>query len=328
MENACTLIVQPLEGKVYQRDNKNFANIPIKVLYTRPVVSIRVRAESKDFSSDWVNLRLSFNNAEGNINLPGGKWYCFYTEAFNEEGGLAESGSVRKVGVGEVFITGGQSNSLNFGEKLTVEESGLVVSYDPKKDCWQSCADPQPCEPGPKVDMGEGGSIWPTLGDLLTRKLHVPIGFIATGWGGAALSEFGENTVKYNRLKNALRYTGINGVRAVLWHQGETDSVNGTTISEYETLLLNLIARSKKDAGWEVPWMVANASYHPKALREKEMAIRKAQENCCNGRTIFLGPDSDKLLEGYRILNSAHFNLDGLKEHGKLWFDSVINFIK
>lgn len=120
---------------------------------------------------------------------------------------------------------------------------------------------------------------------------------------------------------------GVNGVRAILWHQGETDAVYATNTESYKALLLDLINRIRKDGGYEIPWMIAQAAYHPKAEREKEAAVRKAQKLCCNGKDIVEGPDTDTLLGNMRILKSAHFTLKGLRTHGKLWVEYIIKYL-
>jgi hypothetical protein len=327
MNTRCTIITKPKSNSVYQRNKQNCAEIPIEILYTRPVTCIKVQAVRPNYSSEWVSLDLFNSTASIKITLPAGDWYTLHMKATDDSGNVIEEDILANIGVGEVFITSGQSNSLNFGESLTEAHSSLAVSYNPQNQSWQPCVDPQPCEKGPEVDMGNGGSIWPTVGDLLAGQLHMPIGFYATGWGGAALGEFGAGMIKYQRLLNALQTVGIEGVRAVLWHQGETDAVFTPDTDNYQTLLLDLIDRSRRDAGWNITWIVAQAAYHPKAKREDEALIRKAQLECCNKNDILEGPNSDTLQGDMRILNSAHFTLAGLKAHGHLWSECIRNYI-
>ncbi|WFR57680.1 sialate O-acetylesterase [Anaerocolumna sp. AGMB13025] len=327
MKPRCTLITKPFNDAVYQRDGNNYAHIPLEVLYTRPVCRIRIKAVRQDYISEWTDLTLYSGTASGSMTLPAGDWFTLFMEAVDETGKVVEEDKIDRIGAGEVFITCGQSNSLNFGEALTKAESNLVTCFNPRSHNWEACRDPQPCEAGPEVDMGEGGSIWPTVGDLLAEQLKMPIGFYATGWGGAALEEFGRETVKYKRLLSAVSKAGAFGVRAVLWHQGETDAVYATDTQKYKALLLDLISRTRTDSGWNIPFMVARAAYHPKAERDKETAIKTAQLLCCNGKDILEGPDSDTLQGELRIANSAHFTLPGLQAHGKLWAKALLNYL-
>ena len=57
--------------------------------------------------------------------------------------------TVLHVGVGEVFVGGGQSNSTNWGEVRTKSDTGMVTVFDGKG--WTEAADPLP-----GVDSGQG----------------------------------------------------------------------------------------------------------------------------------------------------------------------------
>lgn len=326
MQPRCTIINKPLSPCIYQRNNENKAIIPIEIIYTRPVVAIKVKATGKDVETPWINLELYYGRGTVKIELPCTGWYKVRMKAFDEDENVVEEDFVENIGVGEIFITGGQSNSLNFGEVLTESDDNRVLSWNTQINQWIKCKDPQPCEIGPEVDMGNGGSIWPTLGLALAKELDMPIGFLATGWGGAGIKEFGEGTIKYERIINALNTIKENGARAVLWHQGETDAVNKTTREEYEVLLKSLIYRSRRDTGLNIPWVIANASYHPKAENIDKKAILEAQRNCCNDKDVLLGPNTDNILGDNRINNSAHFNLKGLKAHGISWFEILVKY--
>jgi len=48
-------------------------------------------------------------------------------EAMDEDGEIVETEEIERIGVGEVFVTCGQSNSLNFGETLTKAKSNMAV---------------------------------------------------------------------------------------------------------------------------------------------------------------------------------------------------------
>ena len=322
MKPRCTIISKPLSPSIYQRNSENKAIIPIEVIYTRPVASIEVKAVGVKIESPWISLELYYGRGSGTLELPSG-WYSIKMKAMDKDKNIVEEDRIEKIGVGEVFITSGQSNSLNFGDTLTKSSDPRVLSWNPKINRWVNCEDPQPCDIGPEVDMGVGGSIWPTLGSLLAKELDIPIGFLATGWGGAGIAEFGKGTIKYERILNALNTIKETGARAVLWHQGETDAAFETTGEEYELLLKDLIYRSRRDSEMNIPWVIANAAYHPKAETNNEKVILQAQKNCCNGTVIILGPNTDELLGDNRITNSAHFTKKGLEEHGKLWFSTL-----
>ena len=64
---------------------------------------------------------------------------------------------------------------------------------------------------------------------------------------------------------------GPHGCRAILWHQGESDAGQARAgfpaerqISgkQYGEFMEKLIHASQKRAGWDIPWFVAQATYH------------------------------------------------------------------
>jgi hypothetical protein len=122
---------------------------------------------------------------------------------------------------------------------------------------------------------------------------------------------------------------GPGGFRAVLWHQGESDAGQARAgypaerqISgkHYRELLEKIIRGSRKDAGWEVPWFVARATYHSEADPADE-EFRAAQKSLWEDGVALEGADTDSLGKEYRA--GVHFNAKGLTAHGELWADRV-----
>ena len=120
---------------------------------------------------------------------------------------------------------------------------------------------------------------------------------------------------------------GPQGFRAILWHQGESDvAMPG---EEYKAKLKNTILASTKQAGWEFPWFVAQATYH-NAEKPRFEAIRSAQKALCDEGFAMLGPDTDTLTGDHRDYEGKgiHFSPKGLKAHGQMWAEKVIPYIK
>jgi hypothetical protein len=121
---------------------------------------------------------------------------------------------------------------------------------------------------------------------------------------------------------------GDHGFRAVLWHQGESDShqPEGHDIpaATYASMLREVITTSRKQAGWDVPWFVAEATYHSPSDKECP-PIRAAQRSLWESGVALEGPDTDALTMQYRQNNGkgVHFNDAGLKAHGILWARAV-----
>ena len=86
---------------------------------------------------------------------------------------------IHPVGIGEIFVVAGQSNSANHGEVSLAPLSDRVVAKADQH--WQLARDPQPGA------SGRGGSFMPPLGDVLAQALGVPIGFVACGIGATSV---------------------------------------------------------------------------------------------------------------------------------------------
>ena len=261
------------------------------------------------------------------------------------------SATVPHVGVGELFVVAGQSNSANYGAERQTPKTGRVATFDGK--AWRIANDPQP------GGTGGGGSFMPPLGDALVERLGVPVGFIACGVGSSSVREWlpegatfpNPPTIKgrvvrlpdgtwaskghiYDQFVARMKSVGPQGFRAVLWHQGESDAnqpdpsctLPGALYREY---LGRLIRDSRQAIGWEAPWFVALASYHVPG-DEGSDDIRAAQAAVCRDGLAIEGPDSDALKGQLRERNGqgVHFSGAGLREHAARWAEKVIPWIE
>jgi hypothetical protein len=308
-------VTLPPERAIFQRDEHGVAQVPVAVTIPNPDThTVEVRAldrQAKSTAMDWTQV-----TADMQLTLPGG-WYQLEFRARNAENVVATA-VVERVGVGEVFVTCGQSNSANFGKPRQKAQDDRVSSCNFETGLWQHGDDPQPGA------GGSGGSPWPLLGNQLVRENDVPVGFICLGVGSTTVGQWSPNGSLYPRLKQALQRTGKNGVRAVLWHQGESDSIAGTPAETYAELLGAIIARSRTDAGWDVPWGVALASFHPapEATAEKQAAVAEGQKMvAATVPGVFQGPTTDGFRERGFLRDNVHFNAQGLAAHAQGWAD-------
>jgi hypothetical protein len=229
---------------------------------------------------------------------------------------VVATAKVENVGVGEVFIGAGQSNSTNCGQEKTKQTSGMVSSFSGA--VWQLADDPQP---GPH-DHSQGGSFWPAFGDAMYAKYHVPIGVAVTGHGGTSVNQWQPGGELHTWMMTRINQLGKFGFRAVLWHQGESD-VQMTT-ADYAQKLANVIQGAKTAAGWEFPWFVAQVSYlNPN--QPTFASTRDAQKQLWDSGVALQGPDTDTLTGANRDNNGAgiHFSPKGLLAHGQMWTEKV-----
>ncbi|RXK47122.1 sialate O-acetylesterase [Aquirufa rosea] len=139
--------------------------------------------------------------------------------------------------------------------------------------------------------MGISNYYWARLGDRLAETYNVPICFINTAWLATVMRNWYESSLPdakpsanpfdptiffdagfpFKNLKRAVELFGKkNGVRAILWHQGETDSF-GYRFDSYELRNLktdiyqqnfkDMIKNLRTQTGINVPWLVSQVSY-------------------------------------------------------------------
>jgi hypothetical protein len=344
----------PGDYQVFQRSTKEKGTIHIGARLPDPKpaqLSLEARLINGK-PQDWQAVPAATDDTSiaGSFDAPAGGWYRLDVRITSGGATLAEN-SVEHVGVGEVFIVAGQSNSANHGEEKQKTRTGLVsVRSD---HGWQLANDPQPGA------SGKGGSFIPPLGDALAEKLKVPIGFVACGIGATSVREWlpkgsafpnpptlvgrvqklpsGDWECKgdaYEMLIARMKSFGRGGFRAVLWHQGESDAnqkdpqrtLSGKLYREY---LEKIIRQSRKDVGWDVPWFVAQVSYHgPSDTGSPD--IREAQASLWKDKIALQGPDSDALGKEFRERNGGgvHFSGAGLREHAARWAEKLIPWIE
>ena len=274
--------------------------------------------------SEWKMIANSYkpsgSSFYGSIQADVG-WYQMEIR-FSYQGVPVEFENVSPIGVGEVFLISGQSNSANYGDTLLTPQDPRVSSWGP--DDWQIGADPQP------IATGSGGSPWPALGDSLVQRYDVPVGLISVGWGGTSVGQWlpdaGDNL--FSRIVLALDEVGPNGARALLWHQGESDLAGGTNTEDYTVRLSEIITASRIEAGWELPWIVARASYLPNYEASEMERIINAQQAVIDADPLtFEGPYTDDLIGEQWRYDNVHFNELGLIEHADRWESSIINIM-
>ena len=360
--DAQDLVLQaPVDYQVVQRQTLKTGNIPVEfdlpAGVTADAVRVHLVAESKEVDTFARTLTVegifTGQHFKGRVMAPAGGWYPV-TIICLQNGQRVASGKVAHVGVGEVFVFAGQSNSANHGAEKLKTETGQVSTIATDGKNWQLTQDPQPGA------SGNGGSFLPAFGDAMAKRFQVPIGLVSCGVGATSVREWlpagakfphpptilsrvskepdGTWTSKGTIYPGFLRRTmalGPQGFRAVLWHQGESDAnqkdaartLPGKLYTQY---LQDLIKGHRQAVAWEAPWFIALVSYHGPSdrgsadLRAAQQALWQAQ-----GPT-WAGPDSDKLGPEARDGNGqgVHFSGPGLRLHADSWVNQVAPWLE
>ena len=349
-------LTAPLDHAVVQRSTPGRGLVRIEGELSEEVkaaeVSIEARLVDGQRELPWqrVGGSVAGKKLTGTLEAIAGGWWRLDVRVMSAGKELAK-GSVAHVGIGEVFVIAGQSNSANHGTEKQTTNTRRVATFDGK--AWRIADDPQPGA------SGGGGSFIPPFADAVVEKQNVPVGIIACGIGATSVREWlpkgatfpnpptlvsrveqlpsgqwASKGAPYEAFIARIKSVPPRGFRAVLWHQGESDANQKDTTRTlpgklYREYLEKVIRDSRRDIGWDAPWFVAQASYHVPG-DEGSDDIRAAQASLWKDGIALEGPDSDALKGKLRERDGqgVHFSGPGLREHGAKWAQKVIPWLQ
>ncbi|MFD2573714.1 sialate O-acetylesterase [Spirosoma soli] len=316
-------------------------------------------ASGQGISTDWQTVQTNPTNNLflGYVTAAGG-WYVLTVRTVVGNIVTAQA-SVQPVGIGEVFVTAGQSNSRGLG----IADNDLGTATDRVNaidsinhgyyggNVLISSGDPsplpvyKPLTAGRRIfPMAESSWAWGELGDYIVNRYNVPVAFYVAGWDGSTIENWYNsangiptcnryncsagnwpNLQPYTNLKNIMNYyLSMAGVRAVLWQQGEAeydfDSQN-TSVPQYPGRLTGVIQKSRQDfGGRNIPWVVARASFDGSVTRQ---GVIDAQNQVINTvGNVFPGPANDNFTNRNAGKNDVHFgNVSRPTQHPRYYLN-------
>jgi len=307
-----------LVGKLPADVQKATWDYRIVILADQPEQSLKA-----DTASEWKNMIPTFEGQtfQAAARIPAGGWYRLECRCRIGDNLLA-TGAVEPIGVGEVFVVGGQSYATNCNdERLTVADPRQrVLAFNLAKQTWAVANDPQPV-----FDGSDGGSIWPSLGDALAKEFEVPIGFANVAIGGSSSAQWLPEGNMLPRLISAGKSLG--DFRAVLWQQGESDVIAKNSTAGYVANIGRIREAAEKGVGISRPWLLAKSTHHPTVYNdpEGEGRIRAGIDELVKLPTFRAGPDTDTLKgENRGDKNSRrHFSGIGQRRAAEMWLSSI-----
>jgi hypothetical protein len=271
--------------------------------------------------TDWSTIkgRRAEQTWTASARVPAGGWYRLELRARNGENVVA-AGGVEPIGVGEVFVIAGQSYAVGANDELTKvdDPQGRVAAYDVARQSWRVANDPQP-------NAGDGGTIWPTTGNLLLPLLRVPIGFVNVAVGGTSTRQWLPGEKLFEQLAAAGKTTGR--FRAVLWQQGESDVIEHRPTDYYVKNMVTIREALAKLWDFDPPWLLAKSTLHPTVYNDPagEGRIRAAIDQLWTLPGFRPGPDTDILGGESRggLGTRRHFSGIGQRRAGLMWFAAI-----
>jgi hypothetical protein len=319
--HAAFSFTSPLTRQIYQRTPFNKGSIYVLGPISGGVVTAKVRAQPisgyAGTDTGLISIPVVGTNVEGYVTLDAG-WYSLEVQTFNGSGTMIDDVTLAKVGVGDVYITAGQSNFANYFSPYTagtpndaVNSRGLTVGLP-----WQSATDPQP-----SLD-GTLSSMFPVLGNKLFATTGYPVGMVNIAVGNTSVAQWLPGTTNYTRIKTALSFFPKYGFRMFLWGQGENDAAFNTPGATYISQFQQMIYQARIDAGWEFPVGLAEET-HPNELIGPQVAPAQVTLGSTFLKT-FLAANADSLGNTYRY-DTVHFNTTtGQDAIAQLWHDGIV----
>lgn len=334
----------PLSRSVFQRDNNNASTIYISGVYENTLEKIEARLvpvkAGQGVATDWsiVADKPQKGSFVGSIKGTGG-WYQLQVRGWRN-GAVISQSLVDKVGIGEVFLIAGQSNAegkRNFGEKASVDDRVNCFDYQ-KIDFLDEIPPFQSFSHIERTSSiaprGQGTWCWGELGDLLAKRLNVPIMFFNAAYEGTSIENWYSSSIgvatkhpffqftfpretPYSYLRISLQYyISQLGLRSVLWEQGEAESDLKTTQDYYATALKRVIEKSRVETGKKISWMVSRTSLFK--TNQTYPTVINAQNSVINPADfIFEGPYTDSI-QAPRP-EGVHFTDAGISDLAKAW---------
>ena len=186
---------------------------------------------------DWQGVATSGDGTWSGAleNIPAGGLYRLETRvriADTPAGEWSPRGDMRHfLGVGDVWVIAGQSNSAGYGKGPYEDPCELGVHLFRNSERWALASHPMNDSTDTKHSINRenansGHSPYLQFGRLLKRELGHPIGLVQTALGGSPLSRWnpaepGTADLHENMLRCVAKAGGH--VKGILWYQGESD---------------------------------------------------------------------------------------------------------
>lgn len=265
MANSVIITKGAKDWQIFGQEN-GVASITIEGTYAvsdrlNDKVWVRIVSENSQMAVvDWQTAEIMDNNHfKATIkNIPSGGLYRLETCLFPEMTGIewgARGDVVFHIGVGDLYVITGQSNSAGYGRTPINDPPELGIHLYKNSENWDLATHPMNDSTRSVHEVNaeganSGHSPYLSFAKKLKEHLNYPIGLIQTSLGGSPLSAWNpaESGELYHNMVQVV-YNCTNGagkIAGVLWYQGCSDC-NEELSKTYLDRFKNMVSSMRKD---------------------------------------------------------------------------------
>ena len=253
---GATLTAGPADWQIIQRDENGWGRLELAGRWVCPEPgTVEARLVHQDSAAP-VSQQLDWQPAETRPDgswaltlerVPAGGLYRLETRlhrASNPAGEWSDRGDMRHcLGVGDLWVIAGQSNSAGYGRGPIYDPPELGVHLFRNSMRWALATHPMndstdTRHPANREGANPGHGPYLSFARVLLHELGCPIGLVQTSLGGSPLSEWNPTDPEpsgglYRNMVDCMQAVG-GRVKGVVWYQGESDCDANTGSSYLE----------------------------------------------------------------------------------------------
>ncbi len=235
-----------MDYAILQRDGDGFARTAIegemeKTLGEKEPVCVRiVREDDNLVIAGWRKCEVEGLHWRADLTIPEGGPYRIEVCQVRDGSSAKWSPRIRilyHVGVGDIYLTAGQSNMSGYGRDTAFDPPQLGVHAFRNTGRWDVAAHPLCSSIGSLYgDADDCSESSPALSfaRTLSNRLHVPIGLVPAAIGGTPLSRWSpaETGDAWKMVLERLKTVGK--IKGIIWFQGCSDATPNASKSYYD----------------------------------------------------------------------------------------------
>jgi len=245
------------------------AAIDVGVKTASPMIRV-MREDDNSQLIPWTktNYSLDKNMTSGTwdiqLSVPAGGLYRIETGldtiSTTPDLGWIFRGDIRShIGVGDLFVIAGQSNSSGYGRDSAYDPPMPLIHLYRNRRTWDLCSHPMNestfAADDVNAEMGVSGvSPYLSFGKSLHKLSHYPVGFISTALGGSPISRWNslQDGDLFANMMTKIKECG-GKVAGILWYQGCSDTTPELADTYFESFK-HFVMETRSQLAYEVPF--------------------------------------------------------------------------